>query len=116
MSVCVRERDKSVSVCVCKRERAARQEKEEGQGGDAPVLVGRILRSCRERVLYWQPTGPNPLYHCDGQLDRPRAMGVSILFSDSLTSIFLYRSCRDRIFIDLMTLTCKLEAPREGSK
>ena len=20
---------------------------------------------CRERVIYWQPTGPNPLYHCD---------------------------------------------------
>ena len=30
----------------------------------------------RERVLYRQPTGPNPLYHRDDEVDRPRAMGV----------------------------------------
>ena len=30
----------------------------------------------RERVLYRKPTGPNPLYHRDDQVDRPRAMGV----------------------------------------
>jgi len=32
--------------------------------------------SLRERVLYRQPTGPNPLYHRDNKVDRPRAMGV----------------------------------------
>jgi len=35
----------------------------------------------KERVLYFQPTGPNPLYHRDDQVDRPRAMAVSIPFS-----------------------------------
>ena len=30
----------------------------------------------RESVFNCQPTGPNPLYHCDYYLDRPRAMGV----------------------------------------
>jgi len=30
----------------------------------------------RERLLYRQPTGPNPLYHRDDLVDRPRAMGV----------------------------------------
>ena len=30
----------------------------------------------RERVLYCQPTGPNPLYHRDDEVVRPRAMGV----------------------------------------
>jgi len=32
--------------------------------------------SVSERVLYWQPTGPNPLFHRDDEVDRPRAMGV----------------------------------------
>ena len=38
----------------------------------------RVARSEneRERVLYQQPTGPNPLYHRDDLVDRPRDMGV----------------------------------------
>ena len=39
------------------------------------------IRGQRERTLYWQPSGPNPLYHRDDQVDRPRAMGVCIPFS-----------------------------------
>ena len=27
-------------------------------------------------VVYWQPTGPNLLYHRDDLVVRPRAMGV----------------------------------------
>ena len=37
-----------------------------GQGGGG--------RCQRERVLCWQPTGPNPLYHRDDLVDRPRAI------------------------------------------
>ena len=29
----------------------------------------------RERVLYWQPTGPNLLSHRDDWVDRPRRNG-----------------------------------------
>ena len=36
--------------------------------------------SFRERVLYSQPTGPNPLHHQDDSVDRPRAMGVELPF------------------------------------
>jgi len=35
----------------------------------------------RAGVFHWQPTGLNPLYHRDDSVDRPRAMGVRILFS-----------------------------------
>ena len=35
----------------------------------------------RERVLYGQPAGPDPLYHRDDEVDRPRAIGVWIPFS-----------------------------------
>ena len=43
------------------------------------VLHSRSLgagAASRERVLHWQPTGPNPLDHQDDVVDRPRAMGV----------------------------------------
>ena len=36
----------------------------------------RISSACRERVVYCQPTGPNPFYHRDDLVDRPRAMGA----------------------------------------
>ena len=32
----------------------------------------------RERVIYRQPTSPNPLYHRHNLVDRPRAMGFEI--------------------------------------
>jgi len=38
--------------------------------------------------FYWQPTGPNPRYHCDDQVDRPRATGPFFLFPGSSTSTF----------------------------
>jgi hypothetical protein len=31
----------------------------------------------RERLLYRQPTGPNPLYHRDDLVERPRAIQIS---------------------------------------
>ena len=34
------------------------------------------LSSGRERVLHRLPAGPNPLYHRDEKVDRPRAMEV----------------------------------------
>ena len=43
---------------------------------NTPGLVLQVLMY--SDVLYWQPTGPNPLYHRDDQVDRPRAMGVWI--------------------------------------
>jgi len=43
----------------------------------------------RDRVLHWQPTGPNLLYHRDDLMDRPRAMGVWIPFQGSLVSTCL---------------------------
>ena len=42
-----------------------------------------------ERVIHWQPAGPNPLYHRNDLVDRPRAMGVCIPFPGILTSTFL---------------------------
>jgi hypothetical protein len=42
----------------------------------------------RERLLFWQPTGPNPLDHHDDKADRSRAMGVSLPFS-KLPHIYL---------------------------
>ena len=36
--------------------------------------VLRVMQQVRERLLYSQPTGPNPLYHLDVVVDRPRAM------------------------------------------
>ena len=44
----------------------------------APVqLSGALDDAPRERVLGWQPTGPNPLYHRDDWVDRPRRYLVS---------------------------------------
>ena len=36
----------------------------------------RLLLRRTERLLDWQPTGLNPLYHQDDLVDRPCAMGV----------------------------------------
>ena len=45
----------------------------------------------RERVLYRQPTGANPLHHRDDLVDRPRAMGVpGGLISSFLANIHLH--------------------------
>ena len=41
--------------------------------GAAPVKPGALER---ERVLWWQPTGPNPLYHRDDKVNRLRGLGV----------------------------------------
>ena len=41
--------------------------------------TGRWKLSCliaRERDLYWQPDGSNPIYHRDDVVDLPRTMGV----------------------------------------
>jgi len=46
------------------------------QGGDPAGVRGRI---CASSLL--TPTGPNPLYHRDDLVDRPRATGVWIPFS-----------------------------------
>jgi hypothetical protein len=35
---------------------------------------GATARNKSERVLYRQPTGPNPLHHLDDLVDCPRAM------------------------------------------
>ena len=37
-------------------------------------------RPPQERLRYRQPTGLNPLYHRDDDVDRPRAMGIWIPF------------------------------------
>ena len=41
--------------------------------GEANLQQVAILR---ERVLYWQPTGPSPPHRLDVLVDRPCAMGV----------------------------------------
>ena len=53
---------------------AADLAQEGGLGPARRVVQGRPCH--RERVLYYQPTGLNPLYHRDDWVDRPRAMGV----------------------------------------
>ena len=47
-----------------------------GCEGDSLLFTQPPNADPRETALYWQPTGPNPLYHRDDQVDRPRAMGV----------------------------------------
>ena len=39
----------------------------------------RAKRQQREKVLCFQPTGPNPLDHRDNLVERPRAMGGNAL-------------------------------------
>ena len=48
---------------------------------------------CRERVLYWYPTGPNPLNHLD-DFSRPALLHWSLNphFPDGLISSFLVRT------------------------
>ena len=56
---------------------------EGGGGGDA---AGRDLGQVRERVPYWQPTGPNPLNHRD-DFSRPALRHGSLNF---LLQVALY--------------------------
>ena len=46
-----------------------------GFPGSLETVAVAMLVLGRERILDWQPTGPNPLYHRDDLVDRPRAMG-----------------------------------------
>ena len=39
------------------------------------VTLHGVVSPERERVLYCQPTGPDPLCHRDDAVDRPHAMG-----------------------------------------
>ena len=48
--------------------------------------VKNTFMAFRERVLYGQPAGPNPLYHRDDSVDRPRAMEFEFPFPGSLAS------------------------------
>ena len=43
-------------------------------------MAGNFITCCRETVLFWRPTGPNPHYHRDDQVVRLCAMGFSIPF------------------------------------
>ena len=52
-----------------------------GRGERVSAWLRPGLNPQRERVLYWEPTGPNPLYHQGDLGDRPRAMGIWITFS-----------------------------------
>ena len=49
--------------------------------GAGSTVRGIERKRERGRVLYCQPTGPNPLDHRDDLVDRPRAMvgGIAIL-------------------------------------
>ena len=40
------------------------------------AALSAVRQTSRERVCYWQLTGPNPLYHRDDLVDRPRVMSV----------------------------------------
>ena len=46
--------------------------------------VGAFIRTGKERVLYWRPTGPNPLYHRDVLVGQPR----SFLYQVAVHSLF----------------------------
>jgi len=49
-----------------------------GQSAPAsgPGFQRKVPTTFRESVLYSQPTGPDPLYHRDDKVARPRAMRV----------------------------------------
>ena len=56
----------------------------------------------RERVLYRQPSSPNPLYYHDDQVDRPRAMTFEFPFPGSVTSTFLKPGLPDFSQVDML--------------
>jgi len=60
-----------------------------------PMMAGgpELSRNEKDRFLYWQPTGPNPLNHRDG-FSRPalRHGSLNPRFPGSLTSTFLRRN------------------------
>ena len=44
------------------------------QVGEVRVPPGARAQHDQLQLLYGQPTGPNPLYHRDDEVDRPCAM------------------------------------------
>ena len=59
------------------------------RGASTCSLSAIFLCSAERESSYVQPTGPNPLYHRDDEVDRPRAMEFEFPFPSSLTSTFL---------------------------
>ena len=53
------------------------------------ILSWRLPGPATERVFYFQPAGPSPLYHRDDLVDRPRAMEYEFPVPGCLTITYL---------------------------
>ena len=79
-----------------------------GAGTRSWSSPAKFTFSNRERVLYWQPTGPNPLNHRD-EFSRPVLRHGTL---DSLLQVAWYLPSEN----EKLKLTCKVDAQQHGAQ